>query len=365
MQLNRKNVYRTENEFISDIRTLSKRKRLQYLWVNSNGKVAEINVVHYIYEKIKKWTISIFTDKYQDPTDRVFIGYRVLQTISEGISKEWVHRGQIEQISSLAARAGLCLPLDKLQKDSSTELQGKIQLLFRNILISTGYESSVLISKLNPLICEYGILHGKHLEKYSPNIVQISQIALAKLLPPPSPTVNDPPGLYKLGREKLAQRNYKEALEIFEQAANKGHIESILQTAQMYFSGTGVEENRFTAFSWYEKAANAGDPEGMYHTGYCYEQGEGVEKNEETAAHWYQLAADKSHPAAMNDVGWRYENVLGNEKEAFSCYLKAAEAENVDGMLNAARCYEEGIGIEKDQIQALNWKMRAAKTGLP
>ena len=48
---------------------------------------------------------------------------------------------------------------------------------------------------------------------------------------------------------------------------------------------------------------------------------------------------------------------------AYKCYVIAASNGFADGQFNLARCYEQGIGIEKDLQKAKQYYEEAAENG--
>lgn len=48
-----------------------------------------------------------------------------------------------------------------------------------------------------------------------------------------------------------------------------------------------------------------------------------------------------------------------NLSKAVEMFTRAAENGSVYGMKSLARCYEEGIGIEKDAEKAQEWRRKA------
>ena len=49
----------------------------------------------------------------------------------------------------------------------------------------------------------------------------------------------------------------------------------------------------------------------------------------------------------------------GDYTQAFYWYQKSAKAGNKDGMNALGRCYEDGIGVTKDETQAAYWFSKA------
>ncbi len=73
-------------------------------------------------------------------------------------------------------------------------------------------------------------------------------------------------------------------------------------------------------------AAQAGDPEAQTNVGEIFERGLGGEANPEAAVVWYQKAADQGFSRALFDLGTLYEQGQGVEKDrmkALNLYRRA------------------------------------------
>ena len=78
------------------------------------------------------------------------------------------------------------------------------------------------------------------------------------------------------------------------------------------------------------------------------------------------LNAEKGDSAAQSNVGVRYQNGLGvakDEAQAVVWYRKAAEQGQAVAQANLGMCYENGLGVTKDLIQAITWYRKAAEQG--
>jgi hypothetical protein len=65
-------------------------------------------------------------------------------------------------------------------------------------------------------------------------------------------------------------------------------------------------------------------------------------------------------------MGWVYENGLGvarDDGQAVSWYRKAADAGQPTGMYNLGTMYETGRGVTKDLQQAIAWYRKASEAG--
>jgi TPR repeat protein len=111
--------------------------------------------------------------------------------------------------------------------------------------------------------------------------------------------------------------------------------------------------------------------------GVCYEFGHGVPQDSAEAAKWYRLAAEQGCAAAQNKlvVGIQSGRIvpLDREEEWKWC---VREDTNISDILKSTRkgaergeaseqfllghCYEKGLGVPKDIIEAFKWLKLAA-----
>ncbi|MBR6707562.1 MAG: sel1 repeat family protein [Clostridia bacterium] len=93
-------------------------------------------------------------------------------------------------------------------------------------------------------------------------------------------------------------QNYREAVRWYRYAANQGHTTAMVNLAEAYFYGKGVEKDAQAAFAFTLRAAEGNDPLGMLNAGKCLENGWGTEKNAAEAAKWYARAANAGNREA-------------------------------------------------------------------
>lgn len=103
------------------------------------------------------------------------------------------------------------------------------------------------------------------------------------------------------------------------------------QTAYMYYTGKGTEENHSMAFAWWKKAAIAGDIKSQRMIAFGYSEGDGTEKNLAEAFYWAKKVAEDKQ-AQNNDffnLGLFFYNGTGcteNFDEAIRWFKKAADS---------------------------------------
>jgi len=124
--------------------------------------------------------------------------------------------------------------------------------------------------------------------------------------------------VYKMGQ-------YESAFEQYLELAEEGSRQGMLNVANMYAQGQGVEKNQEKAFQWYLRAAESGDSISMVEVAMAYEQGVGTGVNKREAMRWYRKAAE----AGNNDALWRLGKRLydqGRSAEGLCLISAAAES---------------------------------------
>lgn len=160
----------------------------------------------------------------------------------------------------------------------------------------------------------------------------------------------------------------KKEIEILRADALSGDSEAQNDLGCAYGAGDGVAKNLTEAFKWFSESAKNGNKYGLYNVGLYYQNGYGVRKNMEKALHYYEEAAKNFFGKAFSIIGKLYEtgystpiahskdreqysNIAANPEEAFYWYRCGANHDEI-AKFNYARCFEEGIGTEKDLTRA-------------
>lgn len=103
------------------------------------------------------------------------------------------------------------------------------------------------------------------------------------------------------------QENEKRAYDLLLRAANQGHIQAMLQLANVLTFGqqipTLIADPDQEAAKWYFQAASAGNAEAQYSLGVLFQTGKGVIRSNEEAMRWMQEAAKNGHEGAKAYVG--------------------------------------------------------------
>lgn len=137
---------------------------------------------------------------------------------------------------------------------------------------------------------------------------------------------------YNKGRALSKEKKYKEALEMYIKAADKGHL-AAMNYAGMYLCNGygGIEKNVAKGISYLTKAADGGLSYAQVNLGRAYMNPQ------------YGLKRD-------TEKGLKYMN-------------QAAAQNNSDAMLYLGYYYETGMGVEKNKDKALEWYKKAVEHG--
>jgi TPR repeat protein len=121
-------------------------------------------------------------------------------------------------------------------------------------------------------------------------------------------------------------------LQPFEQVlerAEKGDVEAEVDIGIRYQTGEGVARDVLKAIGWYRGPAEKGNAKAQFLLGTIYFNGaEGVRQNYAEALRWYRPSAEQKMPAAQFSLGVHYERGLGvakDEAQAIVYYRLAAE----------------------------------------
>lgn len=126
----------------------------------------------------------------------------------------------------------------------------------------------------------------------------------------------DAVGYYRLGRlyetGSEVEKDLFEAARMYEQAANRGHVEAQFSAALLLMGAVpSAPREPERVFRWLSKAANNEHSTAAFFMAMSYEAGEGVEANPEKAFEWYRRAAQTGSGGAMNGLARMYASGAG------------------------------------------------------
>ncbi|QDU33698.1 Putative beta-lactamase HcpC precursor [Poriferisphaera corsica] len=170
----------------------------------------------------------------------------------------------------------------------------------------------------------------------------------------------------QLGLLHLMLENKRDAVRVFRDGDRLGSMKSTNMLGRCYQSGFGVGINYEKASIAFGKAANGGDLDGMINLAYMYLRGEGVGYDVQKAVDWLEKAADADEGDAIYMLGKL--NLYGghfpkNVVKGMMWLNKGIKIKHTLSMLELARCYQEGVVVERDEKKALELIQEAAKLG--
>jgi TPR repeat protein len=172
--------------------------------------------------------------------------------------------------------------------------------------------------------------------------------------PPVSPVMSPPTSIGELverGRRAQTERNYSDAMRLYQMAAAQGNATAENNIGVLYANGLGVPLNYAEAMRWYRLAADQGEPIAKYNIGALYEDGRGVSRDYVEAMRWYRIAADQGNVDGQNNIRAYAANGSSQNYTVWAQY-------------RIGRLYLNGLGVARDYPEALRWFRLAATQGL-
>jgi TPR repeat protein len=169
---------------------------------------------------------------------------------------------------------------------------------------------------------------------------------------------------YRDGKD--VSKDYKRALELFINAADKEDDAAFYDLSEMYRLGEGTERNLQKAFATMKRLADAQHPVGEYRVGLAYHLGEGVKNDNAEGLRWIERAADQGYGPAMATLGSMYGEGDGVKRDSRSaCFwakgalTKELAATDVAGSQSRAAQYCSALDEtdrSKIDTRLANWR---------
>lgn len=140
--------------------------------------------------------------------------------------------------------------------------------------------------------------------------------------------------------------------------ADKGDSE-----AQYEMGARSVSTNMAQAVEWIRKAALQGHAEAQFEMSMVYQNGYGgVEADTAEAMKWLALASENGNAKAQLSYAAALMN-NSDETRGVEMMQKSAEADYPPAQYCLGQIYENGIGVDRDMVNAARWYRRAALNG--
>lgn len=204
-------------------------------------------------------------------------------------------------------------------------------------------------------------------------------------------------------RGEMVPRDRTQAFLWMTRAAEQGSSLAKFYVGYMYANGIGVRQSPSDAEVWFSSAAITGDAELFLRIGMNYEYGRGrVRPDLVEAARWYKYGVDMGHEkcmlswdAVMAELGGEPMESLesrldrlarteaqreldardralaeadrlldeGDAEDAYAAYSSAADLGSADAMFAVAMMRHNGIGVARNDLDAIRLLSRAANAG--
>ncbi len=122
----------------------------------------------------------------------------------------------------------------------------------------------------------------------------------------------------------------KDALKVWQEAADGGDAEAQNNVGEIYERGLGVEPDYQAAATWYQKAADQGYSRAQFNLGTLYEQGQGVPADKLRALNLYRQSWGLPEDSVM------FQSAAREEQDALRAEL-AKTIDEKDTQLNALK----------------------------
>lgn len=180
-------------------------------------------------------------------------------------------------------------------------------------------------------------------------------------------------GEYHFGSKREGGKaDYSKAYQLFSQAADNGEDDAYYYLGMMNYHGEGTPQNREDALFWFNKAVEAGSNDAIGMIGRIYFEDASIQDYEQALA-LFKKGAAKGNLTAEFYLGWMSVQGLGVEQDyqqGLEWFKKAAHPLHavgmtgydqlaIDAMENIGQIYEKGLLGETDLKSAKIWYEKA------
>lgn len=205
------------------------------------------------------------------------------------------------------------------------------------------------------------------------------------------------------GRQAYLDGDYRKAVDLLQQATDKGSSEGELWLGRCYANGLGVNESEKRAFELFKTSSEHGNADAAMELANCYIKGFGVMADKtrgrelmeqsarqgsaagkatlalwaidgkstlptDTILAYIKYAEDQKEPMGIYASGRLLSLGIGAKrdmKEAAAKYEQADEAGNTDATVALAYACYNGAGVNRDPEKAFSLFQKAAEAGNP
>lgn len=161
-------------------------------------------------------------------------------------------------------------------------------------------------------------------------------------------------------------KDLEESLSWLKEAAEGGYAPAKDTLATKYLYGEGVKEDKKQAYSLCLESANLGYPPAMYHlANYLIIKND--KKDYQEINSLLTKASNQNYGPAIIDLAYYthkgYYGTKQDDKKAFELYMQGASLKDSVALSCVGACYEEGIGVLKNRLKAMEYYKKAIALG--
>mgnify|MGYP005848216583 CR=1 FL=1 len=156
--------------------------------------------------------------------------------------------------------------------------------------------------------------------------------------------MNNPVGIYNVGKYYQAKKALKKAFYYYEKATELDYGKAYLKLYQFYLDGLGIRKSKKRAFKALKQAIDTQEVSAYHLLGKLYEEGIGTKKNLDKAYDLYELSANKNNKEGMYLLGeflLKQKNKDREHENAFYWLDKAASLGYKQAILRLKSLYNE------------------------
>lgn len=172
-------------------------------------------------------------------------------------------------------------------------------------------------------------------------------------------------GIAYLNGQQGLPVNEKEALRLFEVAAQHGNEYGYYNVGRCYYNGWGCTINYDVAFTNFEQARRLNQPIAELYLSRCYYWGRGVAENQDLAFQMAKSMKDKkkSYPAEILGMCYLYGKGTPVDYIKAKEYLEEAAPDYATACRSLGDMYDRGLGVMEDAAMAASYYEKAANKG--
>lgn len=163
--------------------------------------------------------------------------------------------------------------------------------------------------------------------------------------------------LYFTGQKNI-QKDYVQAFNLLNFAAQQGDAEAINILGMIYMNGAGRDQDFIKAEKYFMQASLLNEQNAKNNLGTLYRK----QKRNAEAEKWYLQGVADDPSKAYEGLSKLYVE-QGKYEQAYEYSIKASEYRNAEAEYNLGVFYEQGIHVEQSNAQAIYWYQRAASQG--